>query len=96
MCACQGEGSLFACLQTEGLATGVSSGLEAPRDFCLLSVSISLTPRGEASLTLVLTRLYEYVAVLATAGGGPGVVSFGHQPAASAAATNPPPPLLLG
>ncbi len=66
----EGEGSLFSCLQSEGLATAVSSGLEAPREFALLSVSIALTPRGEESLELVITRVYEYIHVLAEAGGG--------------------------
>ena len=66
----EGDGSLFACLQAEGLATGVSSGLEATRDFGLLSVTLALTPDGEAQLERALARVYEYVHVLARAGAG--------------------------
>ena len=48
----------------------MSSGLEAPKDFALLSVRIDLTPLGEERLELVLCRAFEYVAAVAAAGGG--------------------------
>ena len=67
----EGEGSLFAALQAEGLAThvGASQRISADR-FCALQVAVGLTPEGEAALSHVLTRVYEYVGTLAAAGVG--------------------------
>ena len=66
----EGEGSLFACLQAESLATGVSSGTEAGSDMAMLSVVVNLTPLGEEKLSLVLQRIFEYVATIAAGIGG--------------------------
>lgn len=67
----EGDGSLFATLQAEGLATAVSSStyIDCPT-FCALRVTISLTPAGEQRLETVLHRLYEYIGVVAAAAGG--------------------------
>lgn len=57
-------------LQAEGLATDVSSGQEIAKEFCMFSVKIQLTVAGEANVSLVLRRVYEYIAVVAAAGVG--------------------------
>jgi len=66
----EGEGSLYACLQAEGLATAVSAGAEGLRDFAIAQVRIDLTPLGEERVEVVLCRVFEYLAMLAEEGAG--------------------------
>lgn len=66
----EGEGSLYACLQAEGLATAVSASAEQLRDFAIAKVGIDLTPLGEELVELVLCRVFEYLAMLAEEGAG--------------------------
>ena len=64
----EGDGSLYAALQAEGLATAVSAGSEAASEFALLKLMIDLPPLGEAHVDHVAQRVYEYLAVLADEG----------------------------
>ena len=71
----EGDGSLFACLQSEGLATSVGTATESGRDFLLFFVSIDLTVSGEENVTLVLRRTYEAIHAVAAAGAGPAAAA---------------------
>jgi len=61
----ESPGSLHALLNEEGYLNGLSSGVGIDAsDFCLFSVTISLTPKGMAQQDEVLDLLFQWIALV--------------------------------
>ena len=74
----EGAGSLLSALKGQGLATGVSAGIssqnvESNSMFSVFAVSISLTVKGLANWTMVVQKVFEYIALLRVTGPLPWI-----------------------
>jgi len=61
----EGEGSLLALLKQEGLADGLSAGLQAQiKNNTLFQISVSLTPKGLENIDFISQQLFAYIRLI--------------------------------
>jgi insulysin len=61
----EGKGSLLAWLKEQGLANGLSSGSSfRHRDHNLFNISINLTPKGVAQQTAIISKIFQFIALV--------------------------------